>query len=170
MVALVAAFAAGCGGDDENAAQTWAKSVCSSLVDWRTDVEANLEELRDDPSALSADSIRSAADDSLQSTESLLDQLRELGAPDTESGEQARQTLEKLLEALEQRIARVRRAAEAAEEGVAEILAVIASVANEVQGAADDARDAVGELRNMNPGSELEQAFRDEESCSSLLG
>jgi chromosome segregation ATPase len=168
LIAFVAVFAAGC-GDDENAAATWADGVCSSINDWQTDIEGNLDELRDDPSAISADSVRAAAEDSLESTEAMLDELRELGAPETESGDQARQEVEQLLEALEERLERVRDAAEAAEEGVAELIAVIASVANEVEGASQDARDTVEELRDLEPGGDLEEAFRNEDACESLV-
>jgi methyl-accepting chemotaxis protein len=168
LVALAVALAAGCGGDDENAAEAWADSVCSSIGDWRTDVDENIQELSENPGAISADSLRAAADESLESTQSLVDELRGLGAPDTESGEQAREELEQLLESLEERVERVREAAEAADEGVAEIVAVIASVSNEVQGAADDARETLNELREIDPGGDLEQAFQDTDSCESL--
>jgi hypothetical protein len=170
LLALAVALAGGCGGDDENAAEAWADTVCSSIRDWRTGVEENIRELSEDPGAISADSLRDAADESLESTQSLVDELRELGAPETESGELAQQEVEELLESLEDRVARVREAAEAADEGVADILAVIASVSNEVQGAAEDARETVEDLRDIDPGGELEEAFRDTESCESLQG
>jgi hypothetical protein len=168
-VALAAVFWAGCGGDGENdAAREWATSVCSSIGDWRADVQANIENLRQDPGAISADALREAADDSLQSTETLLDELRGLGAPETEAGERARDEVEQLLESLEQRIARVRETAEAAEAGVASVLATLASISTQVQGAADDTSETLRELEELDPGGPLAEAFRDEDACRTL--
>lgn len=168
LVVLASALAAGCGDGESDAARQWADSVCSSIGDWRSDIQANVEELQRDPGAISADSLRAAADESLQSTQALLDAVRELGAPETESGEQARDELEQLLQSLEERAGRVRDAAAAAEEGIAQVLLTVAAISTEIQGAADDARGTIRELQELEPGSELAEAFRDEDACQAL--
>jgi methyl-accepting chemotaxis protein len=159
--------AAACGGDEEDPAREWAGGVCTSIGDWQAEVEGNVQELTEDPGSLSAESIRTAAEDSLAATDALRDELRALGTPETESGEQAREEVDQLSESLEQRADRVREALDSAE-GAAGLLSAVGAVTTEVQGAAADTRQTLDELRQLEPGGELQQAFEDEDSCSEL--
>ena len=62
----------------------------------------------------------------------------------------------------------MREAVDASEEGVAGTLALVASVVAEVEGATADGRETLQELRELDPGGELQQAFEDEDACDAL--
>jgi hypothetical protein len=169
LVSLVLALAAfGCGGGSgDEEARDWAASVCSSIGDWRTDVEGTIQGLRDDPGAISAAAVREAADESLATTETLLDELRGSSPPDTDAGAQAKREIEQLLRSLEPRVERVRTAVEAVD--VAGLLATLAAIGTEIEGATADGRDTLRQLRELDPADGIAKAFREEEACTALV-
>ena len=157
-----------CGSDETDSAGEWADSVCSSIGDWRAGVEATVEEFRADPASISADSLREATDDTLESTEALVDELRDLGPPETESSEEARAEIEGLAETLESSRDSVHETLEGSSESVAGVLANLSAITAELQAAASAASATFESLLALDPGGELEQAFREEDSCTAL--
>jgi hypothetical protein len=164
----VLALAACGGGDEEDSAAGWADSVCTSIGDWRADVQGTVDEFRNDPASLSADSLREATDDTVESTEALVDELRELGPPDTESGEEARAEIEELAESLESSRDSVEETLEGSTESVSGVLANLSAITAELQAAASAAAATFERLLALDPSGELAQAFRDVDSCVAL--
>ena len=168
LVVGVLALAACGGGDEEDSAAGWADSVCTSVGDWRADVQATVEELSANPSAISAESLREAADDTLESTETLVEELRDLGPPETETGEEAQAEIEELAESLESSRDTVRDTLEGSSETVSGVLANLSSITAELQAAASATAATFERLLALDPGGDLAQAFRDEDSCVAL--
>ena len=77
--------AAGCGGSDseEDPTAAWASGFCTAVTNWTDDLQSVTSQFTD-TSNLSEDGIKSAADDVKSSTQSLVDDLRGLGAPPTD--------------------------------------------------------------------------------------
>jgi methyl-accepting chemotaxis protein len=155
--------AAACGGDEEDPAAQYADSVCTGLSDWKSDLESTVQGVTDDLGSLSANEVGDAVDSALDSTRNLVDDLRGLGAPDTESGEQAKQDVDALADSLQQRADTLRDAADSGN-----VVSVISAVTTEVQGAVQDVSQTLTELRQLEPGQDLRQAFEDDETCQSL--
>ena len=114
--------------------------------------------------------LEQAAGDAKSTTETLIDTLKGLGAPDTESGDQARSALDTLATGLQGDVDTIQQAVQDASGvqgllgAVSEISAGLASISSQLS----DALDELGSLRDVD--DELRQAFDDAESCDGLIG
>lgn len=88
MIAVLALLAAACGEDDDPA-QAWADGFCSSLTTWSQSVKSSVDPITS--GNLSDDAVNGAVDDVKAATDELTSDLKGLGAPNTDSGEQAQQ-------------------------------------------------------------------------------
>ena len=164
LVVAAALSAAGCGGDDQAGVEGWANSVCGDLSAWITDVDEAVTSLTEDGLALDEDDLRDAVDQARDATDELTEDLRELGPPETPSGERATQQLEALRSDLQEQVDRV----EAAVSGTGGPLEVATSVAAAVAAAIARLEETVDTLRGLDPGGELEAAFANAADCESL--
>jgi methyl-accepting chemotaxis protein len=155
--------AAACGGDEEDPAAQYADEVCTSLSDWKSELESTVQEVTNDLGSLSANEVSAAIDTALDSTRNLIDNLRDLGAPDTESGEQAKQEVDDLTDSLQQRADTLRDAADSGN-----VVSIISTVTTQVQSAVQDVTQTLTELRQLEPGEDLRQAFENDDACNSL--
>jgi hypothetical protein len=126
VAALIAAalVAAGCAGDDDESAESWASSVCAGMSTWLAEVDEALPSLTDDGLAVNEDDVRSAVDQAEEATAALVEDLEELGPPDTERGEEAQSELEDLLTALRSEAEAVQEAIDS-ESGTAELASTV---------------------------------------------
>jgi hypothetical protein len=100
-VLALAATAVSCGGDDEtDSTAAWASDFCSAITGWTDELE-NITSQFSDASNLSQEGLQSAAEDARGVTQDLVDELRALGAPPTESGDEIEATLDELSTTLE---------------------------------------------------------------------
>src|SRR3954462_1387295 len=105
LVLAAAIVAAGCGGGSSSssgnsgtessatAADDWANSVCGAFVAWNNSITDAGQGIRDNPSE---EGIKTAGEQIQSATQTLADDLRGLGKPDTESGQQAKDTIDQL--------------------------------------------------------------------------
>jgi chromosome segregation ATPase len=161
LAALVAL--GGCGGDDAGA-EDWANGVCGDVGAWVGDVDETLQSLTDDGLALDEADLVEAADAVGEATDELAANLRELGAPEVESGQRARAELETLLERLRDQYERAREALSA---DLAP-LETVARLATALSAAAAQLQETFDDLRALDPGGELAEAFRNAEDCDAL--
>jgi hypothetical protein len=167
VVSLVAGFAvAGCGGDDGNgggsSATEWADGLCSAITEWTESVQATSNSLKG--GNLSEDSLKEAADDFKTATQEFVDEVRALGAPDTESGEQAKEEIDQLGDSVEEN---VREIEEAVDDG-GNLATTVSAVTTALSAMGEQLAAAFTSLEQLDPGGELEDAFRDAESCDQL--
>ena len=105
-VVVLAIAAAGCGGNDESTSETseatpaseWADGFCTEITSWTEALKSAGEGLTSDPSQ---DGLQTAADDVKSATETLLEDVKGLGAPDTESGQDVKDAIDELATTLE---------------------------------------------------------------------
>jgi methyl-accepting chemotaxis protein len=161
------AFAAGCGGDSESAAEQWADSFCTSVADWREDVQATASSLQD-TSSLSTESVRETLQDAVAAAEAFVAELRELGPPETETGEQVREEIEGFTEEIERSVADVREVLDEPAGSVAELLQRLASVAGALTALSSAFSQTMSNLSELDPGGELEAALEQSEACREL--
>ena len=168
LVAGIALVAAGCGGNDksESAATQWAGDVCTAVNTWRSDIATTASSVTSNPTRAG---LQQAADDAKSTTATLVDTLKGLGAPDTESGEQARSAVDTLSTALQGDVDTIQKAVQDVS-GVQGLLGAVSEVSTaltSISSQLSDALDELGALRNVD--DQLQQAFSDAESCNGLL-
>jgi hypothetical protein len=151
--------AAGCGGgDDTSATEAWAGDLCSSLSTWSDSVTAATESIKDNPSA---DGLQSAVDDIKQATTTLTGELKGLGKPDTEGGQQAKDAIDQLATDLESAVAEIESAAGGGLAALSTVSGSLATVSGQVSSTFD-------QLEQLDAGEELQTAFEDADSCDEL--
>jgi hypothetical protein len=166
LVVVLALMAAGCTAEGERPAVEWADGLCSAIVTWREDLRLIANRF-DDPSSLDRESFEDAASDAVDETEEFIDELRDLGRPDTEAGEAAEEALDELSDELETSLDRIAEEIENASglPGTIESVANIVGELGEMGVAVDNAYTMI---RAQDVSGELRTAFEQAESCDEL--
>lgn len=168
LVALV--LAAGCGGDDDDdealgdaSPQVWADDFCSAAADWRTTLEDIVNGF-DSPSDLNADSIEDAVDEGLDATESFLDDVRGLEAPDTEAGEQVQGIVADMASSVESTADDLGEAL-GDSSSLQDLFAAAPQVVASVEGLEQELQSSLAELESVDSG-ELRGELESNEDCA----
>ena len=164
---VIAAIAMRLSDDGPQTTEEWAGEVCTSLSDWRDSI-TSLADVTDAPPT--ADALRDKLGEAEDATSELVAQLKDLGAPDLEAGDELQQQLDESADELESSFDALRDGAEAAADAPpSEFLQQLASDFAALQTAIST---TVTSLQDANVGdeskAELEQAFADAPSCQSL--
>ena len=167
---VIAAIAMRLSDDGQPTTEEWADEVCTSLSDWRTSI-TSLADVGDEP--LTADTLREKLDDAGDATNELVTQLRGLGVPDLEAGDELQQQLDDSAAELESKYDALRDSGEAAADAPpAEFLQQLSGLASDSAALQTSISTTVSSLQDANVGeeskAELEQAFADAPSCQSL--
>ena len=168
---LSLALLAGCGGDDgssSQAADEWADGFCSALKTYTDDLAAIAEPLTD-VSSLSEDSIQEAAEDAQNATETLAEDMRSLGAPDTTSGDQVDGAVEALATELESGALELE-AAVADVSSAADVPAALGTLTTTLSELGREVGLALQTIEDADTSGELKTAFEDAQSCGELTG
>ena len=164
LVVAAVLSAAGCGDDDQGGVEGWANGVCGNLSEWITDVDGAVTSLTEDGLALDEEDLQDAVDQTQDATDELTEDLRELGPPETPSGQRAALELDALMSDLQEQVDRV----EGAVSGTAAPLEVATTVAGAVAAALARLEQTVDVLRQLDAAGELEAAFANADDCESL--
>ena len=165
-VLVLALLAAGCGGDDDGgggaSATDWANDLCSAITQWTTSVQETSNSLRG--GNLTEDSLKDAADDFKSATQEFVDDVRGLGAPDTEAGDEAKEEIDELADSVDENVKKIE---DAVEDGGG-VAATVSAVTGALSAMGQQLAAAFSSLEQLDAGGELEDAFRDAESCDEL--
>ena len=159
-------LAAGCGGGDDDASATeqWTSSACSAVNSWRSSVESIGDMLRANPTTAGAES---AFDDLMRATQTLVDDLKGLGRPETEAGQEAQESVNALADDLDRSIQEMETAVDDAS-GASGVLAAISVVTGNLATMGEDVSSTVDSLQQLDGGEELRNAFEQADSCDDL--
>jgi hypothetical protein len=166
-VSLVAVFSlAGCGGGDGGGSSTteWADGVCSAITDWSESITSTAQSLRG--GNLSQDELSGAVDDFESATSDFIDDLRGLGKPDTDAGEQAEESLDQLADDVDENVSKLKSDVDDAD-GVA---AAATAVTTALSTMGSQLSSTFSELEQLDAAGELEDAFKEADSCDELGG
>ena len=162
-VISLALVAAGCGGSEKDTTATWADGLCSALTTWTASVEAAATTIRESPSA---DSLLAAVDDVIEATGTLADDVKGLGRPETDAGQQAEETLTELADSLERDAGTLQETLDqAGGGGLTGLLKAMPAITGTFASMANAVGQAFTDLEQLDAKGELEQAFQDAESC-----
>ena len=165
LLAVVAVLGvAGCGGDDESSSEAYANDVCSSVNTWVEDVQGAIGSIRESGLSTTQSEIDTAVQDVASATTNLTEDLRNLGAPDTEAGDQAKSDVQELGNELERQIETVQTAVASG----GSVVSIASTVSTALSQALTAVQTTFQELRNLDASEELREAFEDSDDCNSL--
>ena len=164
---LVLALAAGCGGEEESSSEAWSDDFCSAASDWRLSLEAIVSEFSS-PSDLSADSIQGAIDDGLEATESFLDDVEELGAPETDAGQEAAGIVESMTSSVQTTADDLRATFEGAG-SLGDLVTAAGAAASQVGQLEQELQSSLDQLEQIETGG-LGSELESNEDCAAARG
>ena len=168
-VVALALIAAGCGGDESPAASAtdeWADGFCTAITTWTDSLQSVTDEFSSG-SALSKEGLENAANDVQSSTETLVDDLRGLGRPETESGEAVETSVDELSTTLETEVANIESAAQEAS-GLTEIPSAITSITASLSAMSTAFSSTLQTIESADTENELRTALEDSPACSDI--
>jgi hypothetical protein len=175
LILAAAIVAAGCGGGSSSsggtgtessatAADDWANSVCEAFVAWNNSITDAGQGIRDNPSE---EGIRTAGEQIQSATQTLADDLRGLGKPDTESGQQAKDTIDQLATNLDTSLQKINEAMDNAS-GTTGAVTAASTIGTTLVEMADHVSTAFQQLQEIDAQGELQSAFEQGDSCAGL--
>jgi hypothetical protein len=170
LLVSLALVAAGCGGDDEPTAtpvDEWADSFCSAVSTW-TDELQQIRGRFDDLSSLDRDSLEEAADDASAATDDLVNDLQDLGQPETESGQEIEQSIETMSDTLEAEKADAEQAVEGVED-ITDIPGAITTIGAALTSMGNALQQSFDALENADVGGEIKTALDESEACEGIV-
>jgi gas vesicle protein len=167
IVVLVAVVvAAGCGGSEESPQAKWAREFCGALSDWKDSLTTIGTDFG---GGISKEVVSQKLDDAEQATNDLVDELKQIGAPETESGDEAKAELDQFAEDAQSSVSTVRDQAQSlADASATEFLAGVSAIAREISTLLDSARSTLEQVQELDPQGELSDAIQDYDTCQSL--
>jgi hypothetical protein len=167
---VIAAIAMRLSDDGPQTTEEWAGNVCTSLSDWRDSITSLADE---GGAGVTPDTLRDKLGEAGDATNELVTQLRDLGPPDLEAGDELQQQLDDSAAELESRFDAVRDSVEAAADAPpSEFPQQLGALASDFAALQTAISTTVSSLRGANVAeeskAELDQAFADATSCQSL--
>ncbi|HEX4746454.1 MAG TPA: hypothetical protein VFU99_06175 [Gaiellaceae bacterium] len=168
-VAVAALVAAGCGGSDDSETDStaaWASGFCTAVTDW-TDELQTITSSFSDTSNLSEDGLRSAADDVQSATQQLVDDIRDLGAPETDGGEEIRSALDSLSTTLETESAEIEETVNGIS-GLTGLPNAVTSITTSLSAMGTAFSEALQSIESADVDSELQNALEESPECADI--
>lgn len=171
FVAALALVAAGCGGSDASSAsptEEWADGFCTAITSW-TDSLSQVGDRFSNPASFTKEALDDSANEIRTATETLVDDLRSLGAPDTESGQAAKESLDELAITLESDLAEIESAVEGAS-GLTELPAAITAITTAFASMGTAFSSTLQTIESGDAKGELQSALEQAPACSEIAG
>lgn len=171
-VAALALAVAGCGGSDESSSTSptdeWASGFCTAITTWKDSVTSITEQFSN-PSSLSSDGLKDAANDVSSATQTLTDDLKGLGTPDTESGEEVKTSIDDLSTTVESEVADIESAADGVS-GLSDLPNAITSITASLSAMSNAFASALQSVESADVSGELQTALEDSPECANISG
>lgn len=167
---LLVVLAAGCGGggggsSNTESAQDWADGVCSAINTWTDSLRSAGQSLTG--GNLSENALTGAASDLQDSTAQLKDDLGSLGKPDLDSGDKAKETVDTLSGNIQSGVDKIDGAIKDAKNG-GSLVGALSTVTSTISTMGTQVQTAFSDLEGLDPGGELQSAFKNASACKSL--
>ena len=172
-VAALALVAAGCGGSDETttsaettATAEWADGFCTAITTWTDSIKSVTEQFTD-LSSFSQDGLEAAANDVQDATNTLVDDLQGLGAPDTESGQAVKDSLDELTSTVESEVATIEETAQGVS-GITGIPGAASSIQTSLTAMSTALNSTLQTVESADAKGEIQTALEDSPACADL--
>ncbi len=169
VVLALAGVAAGCGGDSESDADptaAWADGFCSAVTDWTDELQTITSQFSD-ASNLSEDGLESAAGDLRDATDTLVADLQDLGAPDTDSGQAVKSSLDSLSTTLETETSAIEDTAQGVS-GIAGLPSAITKISTSLASLGTAFSETLQTIDKSDASGELQTALEDSPECADI--
>jgi hypothetical protein len=170
LVVVLVGVAAGCGGSDSSSEATpteeWASGFCTALTDW-TDSLQDVTSQFSDTSNLSKEGLQSAADDIRSSTDTFISELHDLGAPDTESGDEVKSSLDALSSTVDDEVDTIQQAAQGVS-GITGLPSALSTITESLSALGNAFSNTLNTLDSADASGELQQALEDSPDCDEI--
>jgi hypothetical protein len=169
LALALAGVAVGCGGDDESETDptaAWADGFCSAVTDWTDELQTITSQFSD-TSNLSEDGLQSAATDVQAATQTLVDELRDLGAPETDSGEEVKSALDTLSTTLEDESSAIEDTANGVS-SITELPSAITTISSSLSALGTAFSQTLQTIENADASGELRSALEDSPACADI--
>ena len=168
LSAMLAIFAAGCGGGGTSAEEEWAGDICSAVSGWQDQVEQSTNDVREalqSPGAGTVAAIEAEVQEIIDATEQVGNDLKDLEPPDTEAGDQAKQELDTLATQLESTAANTKETFDNLPDdaGLTELARALEPLLPSIQSLVASVSSTFTAVKES--GSELEEGFNNADSC-----
>jgi hypothetical protein len=141
--------------------ETWAGGVCTAVTKYQASLDATRATLRAED--LSRPALQVAVENASAATRGFTDALDDLGPPPAPQADEAKTILQELRSDLRKQADKVRSLS-----GTNDVKAAASTITDALTSASADVKNAVDELRKLDPKGNLGQAFDSAASCSSL--
>lgn len=168
-VSLIALVSSGCGGDDEpatSATDEWAAGLCTAITTWKDSLQETADDLQS-LSSFSRDSLDQAADDVREATDTFGDDVRALGTPETESGEEAKQAVDDFSETVDTESAEVEDTIKGIS-GITGLPSAAQDVSASLSAMYAALSDMLASIRTADAQNELQAAFDSSDACDGV--
>jgi hypothetical protein len=167
MVVLVL-VAAGCGKKNETTStQDWANGVCTSFTTWKTSMTDLQKSVKS--GGLTQQSLTSAVSSAQSATDTLAKDLKNLGKPNTQAGQQAQADVQQLSDQLSSGSKTISDAMSKAK-GATGFLTVVSTVSSTLASMVTEIQTTVTNLKKLDPKGELQKAFKSAPACKPYVG
>ena len=165
---LLVGLAAGCGDDepDESEAVAWVDSFCTATVDWTTELERIIDDAGD-LTNLSSATIEAAAQEASDATDAYVEEVRDLGSPETEGGDEIETALDALADEIDEESAEIEDSVEDID-GLTGLATAGREVAASVNAMFTALQTVFETIESSDPAGELRTAYEDSEACDEL--
>lgn len=169
-VAALALVTAGCGGSDESSSasptEEWASGFCTAITTWKDSLTSITEQFSNS-SSLSSEALNDAANDASSATETLVDDLKALGTPDTESGEEVKNSIDDLSTTVESEVANIESAANDVS-GLTDLPNAITSITTSLSAMSTAFASTLEAVQTADVDGELQTALEDAPECADI--
>ena len=171
-VLALAVTAAGCGGGgssettDTSSADEWASGFCGAVTDWTNSLK-DITSQFSDTSNLSAEGLQSAADDARSATDTLISSLKDLGTPDTQSGQEVKSALDSLSTTLDTQVASIQDTAKGVS-GITQIPGAISKISTSLTAMGTAFSQTLTTISDADAKGELQSALEDSPACADI--
>ena len=169
-VLALAGLAAGCGGSDSETETSptaeWADGFCGAVTDWTNELQTITQQFSD-ASNLSQDGLQSAADDVRTATQTLIDDLKDLGAPDTDSGQEVKSSLDSLSTTLDTETSTIEDTADGVS-SIADLPSAISKISASLGALGTAFSQTLQTIEDADASGELQSALQDSPDCADI--
>jgi phage-related protein len=171
VVIAAAVLAAGCGKSSSTSSSSstspsdWANGLCSALTTWSTSVKSAAGSLKG--GNVSESSLKSAAGDIKDASDTLVGDLKGLGKPNTTGGQQAKDAIDQLSSEVKTDVGKMQSAVDSAS-GLSGAVAAASAVSTTLSTMGNQINSTASKLDQADAKGELQKAFKDAPACSSL--
>jgi hypothetical protein len=152
--------------DGETASEKWAGDVCGAMASWGESISTAATDFSD---GISRDVASEKISDAADATTEFVDELRGIGAPETDAGDEAKSAIEQLADDVESSVDTIKGEVEALPgSGVEGLATSVDEISTELSELAVEARATLDQIRQLDPADELMEAIESNETCQGL--